>query len=380
MTTLFRYISDIFFLFRHSYLSRQRILEYQDQKLRQVIDHAYRKVPYYRNLFQRAGILPLDIRTAADLKKIPLTTKKEFKNTPPDQLLSRRAKEARLGVFKTSGSTGFPLVIRRSRLEEIIFHLFRLRVLNSYGLKSLDKMARIRSGILEKLPLPWRVMQAFGLYRQIHQAFPSHLYDTYESQEVGLIAWECKKSGKYHVCEDNVILEALKDGSPARNDEPGEVVVTSLHCYSMPFIRFCLDDVITLGSQICSCGFPYSTLERIEGKKQDYFYFSGGKEVYPWQLALLYYESAPWIQQFEIVQERENRVVLRAVASRPPFSRELDSLKEQMHSLLGDGVEFLIDLVSEIIPGPNRKYWIRRSLVRTLYEDEAIWRRSMENP
>ena len=50
----------------------------RDRKLRAVIRHAYENVPYYRSLFNSAGLSPENIRMVEDLRHIPITTKDDF--------------------------------------------------------------------------------------------------------------------------------------------------------------------------------------------------------------------------------------------------------------------------------------------------------------
>lgn len=416
-------------------LSREAVLRYQEEKLRHVVARAYRRVPYYRSLFEKAGIAPRDIRGLSDLARLPMTSKKDLKNAAPASCLSDDARPARLQAFRTTGSTGVPLVLKRSGIEDFLFHLFRMRAIRYYGLRSRDRVVRVRSGY-GYVPPSWRLARALGFYRQstvdtgdspqknaadllalrpdvltgynsclariariivsdlgttlplrfavggadmltpllrrqIRDAFGAQIYDTYECQEVGFIGWECRKTGLYHVCDDNLIIEVLKDGVPAGEGEQGEVVVTSLHLRAMPFIRYRLEDIVTVGPPACPCGLPYSTLRIIEAKKQDYFRLPGGREFYPWAIALLLVDNAPWIMQFELVQERLDRIVMRAEARPRPSPGELALLMEQVRPILGPGVDFQIEIVPELGTRPGGKFWVRRSLVSSIYDEET---------
>jgi len=166
-----------------------------------------------------------------------------------------------------------------------------------------------------------------------------------------------------------VILEVLADGRPAREGERGEVVVTSLHLQAMPFIRYRLEDIVMVGPSTCPCGRPFRTLKTIEAKKQDYFRLPGGHEFYPWSISLLLIDIAPWVLQFQLVQERVDRVVMRAEALTRPSDDELARVQKEVRPLLGPAVEFEIEIVPELKPTPGGKFWMRRSLVNSMYED-----------
>jgi hypothetical protein len=69
-------------LWRHARARRQEILYFQTRKLRVLIHHAYRKVPYYRRMFDRCGIPPERIRQLDDLALLPITSSKHFRVQP----------------------------------------------------------------------------------------------------------------------------------------------------------------------------------------------------------------------------------------------------------------------------------------------------------
>jgi len=97
---------------------------------------------------------------------------------------------------------------------------------------------------------------------RLHQAFGVAPLQTYASHEFPLMGWECRATGEIHTCDDGAIVEVIRNGGPAAPGEDGEVVVTNLHAYAMPFLRYQLADVVTRGSEQCGCGQPFSTVRR----------------------------------------------------------------------------------------------------------------------
>lgn len=97
-------------LARTEWLSRAELEQYQDERLRAVVRHAYDTVPYYRRRFDERKLSPQDIRTQADLVKLPLLTRHDIRRHF-DDLRSRAfpARAARSG--HTSGTTGTPLTV-----------------------------------------------------------------------------------------------------------------------------------------------------------------------------------------------------------------------------------------------------------------------------
>jgi phenylacetate-CoA ligase len=202
-----------------------------------------------------------------------------------------------------------------------------------------------------------------GMRRRIAEAFACPVYDTYCSEEFGLIAWECRETGLYHVCDDNVVVEVLKDGRSAREGERGDIVVTALHYYAQPFVRYLLGDEVVPGPAPCPCGAPFSTLSEISGRSVDYLSLPGGRELYAAAAAHVIQAVAPWVEQYELVQERTDMVRVRLVAAPVPPPEGLIRLRDGLITLLGPGIDVELELVPEIVPEPGEKYRFLRSLV-----------------
>lgn len=100
-------------LARTQWLNREEIQVYQLKKLRSMLDHCYRTVPFYHKAMKKARIHPQDIRNFEDLGDLPAVGKAHHA-THPEQFRSR----GRVGrVFKdrSSGSMGQPLRFLKSR-------------------------------------------------------------------------------------------------------------------------------------------------------------------------------------------------------------------------------------------------------------------------
>ena len=100
-------------LLRHSHASREHIRAFQDHHVRRLVTYAYENVPYYRRLFDQHGVKPGDIRGAADLPLIPITSKRDLQSRPVEEIVARGIDPTRLLTHRTSGSSGEPFTIRR---------------------------------------------------------------------------------------------------------------------------------------------------------------------------------------------------------------------------------------------------------------------------
>ena len=93
----------------------ERIRRVQEEKLRQLLHHAYATVPLYRRAFDDAGLTPDDIARIEDLTALPIQTKATLRRNHPDDTVSRTALAADRIANSTSGSTGSPFEFTMSR-------------------------------------------------------------------------------------------------------------------------------------------------------------------------------------------------------------------------------------------------------------------------
>lgn len=103
----------------------------------------------------------------------------------------------------------------------------------------------------------------------VHQAFDARIVDRYSSEEFGYIAFQCPFHDHLHVSTPSVYVEIVDDeGKPCPVGVPGRVLVTSLHNFAMPLIRYEIGDVAQFGPP-CEAGLNWPVLERIVGRTRD---------------------------------------------------------------------------------------------------------------
>ncbi|RKX26596.1 MAG: hypothetical protein DRP47_07935 [Candidatus Zixiibacteriota bacterium] len=88
--------------------SPEEIRNYQSEKLRLIINHAYEYVPYYRRVMDKRKLKPADFRSVDDLYKMPVLPREEVKKHGAS-MISTAFKRSRLIGGHTSGTTGSPL-------------------------------------------------------------------------------------------------------------------------------------------------------------------------------------------------------------------------------------------------------------------------------
>jgi phenylacetate-CoA ligase len=203
---------------------------------------------------------------------------------------------------------------------------------------------------------------------RIREAFGAPIHETYGSHECPLLAWECRHSGDLHTCDDGVVVEVLRDGQPVEPGERGEVVVTNLHAYAMPFIRYRIGDLATRGHS-CPCGAPFGTIGEIQGRMIDYFPLPDGRLLHPYEIvSRLVWGPDEWIRQYQLVQERRDRVVLYVVTGTPLAPERAAEVNAIVRPLLGPEVEFELQPVERIPFESTGKLRPSRSLVHSEYD------------
>lgn len=85
--------------------SREQIQAWQDERLVKTVRRVYDNVEYYRNKMDEKGVTPDDIKSTADLHKLPFLTKDDLREAYPYGLLAKPLSEC-VRIQSTSGTTG----------------------------------------------------------------------------------------------------------------------------------------------------------------------------------------------------------------------------------------------------------------------------------
>lgn len=96
------------FLMKSQWWPKEKLEEFQNQRLRKIIEHAYDNVPYYRKIFDVRGLRPKDIQCKEDLRKLPILTKEDLRKNF-NELMAKDFEKFKPILSHTSGSTGIPM-------------------------------------------------------------------------------------------------------------------------------------------------------------------------------------------------------------------------------------------------------------------------------
>jgi len=195
----------------------------------------------------------------------------------------------------------------------------------------------------------------------IEEVFQCKVYDFYGSREVGAIAGECRL-GKMHIFAFNNLVEVVDaNGNPVEPGKEGRLIITTLHNYSMPLIRYEIGDTAVAGSA-CDCGNELPTLERVTGRVSDHFLTPTGDIVHGEYFTHLFY-FRDWVEEFQVLQIEVNRIEVYYVSAKDADSDDVTDINAKIRLVMGEtcAVEWI--KVDEVPRTPQGKMLYTRSLV-----------------
>jgi phenylacetate-CoA ligase len=401
------------------WLRPEQIRELQDEKLRRMIRHAYRSVPYYRARMQEAKLRPEDIRGQDDLHLLPYLTKDDVRRHLHFDILAEGVSHADILRISTSGSTGEPFVCYadRSQLEFRWAATLRSQEWTGYrfgdptvrlwhqtlGMSKsqatkehadaffanrtfipvfemtdakLEEMVRLIEkerpvlidGYAEAFDFLAQYIEARGgldfrpkalmssaqtLPRKsrevIERAFGCKVFDKYGSREFSGLAYESDAHNGHLIVAEGYIVELLVDGRPAQPGEVGEVVITDLNNYCMPFIRYRIGDLaeaITQEPSTCGRGLP--RIGDIQGRVQSIIQGTDGHFVPGTFFAHALKEYDYAIKRFQVVQDEPGAIRFRVVKGARYSDDTLDEVKSLIREYLGSSLRIDVEFVDNI--------------------------------
>jgi phenylacetate-coenzyme A ligase PaaK-like adenylate-forming protein len=193
-------------------------------------------------------------------------------------------------------------------------------------------------------------------YREtIETYFGCNVLNRYGSREFAIIAQQCEEVSHLHIINDRVHVEILRpDGSTCDVGERGEIVVTDLDNYALPFIRYRTGDLARTANGACACGRGFPLLESVEGRTSELIVGMNGK-YYSCQSPRLFGADIAGIGQMQLIQESIEEITVRVVPNEKYSPETKTLLAAHMHELVGE-TRINIVLEEKIQPAPSGKY------------------------
>jgi len=385
------------FLKESEYWDSDRIKTYQLERLKSLLIHAGKNIPYYKILFSNISFRPDRLQSIEDLKILPFLDRRHIKDKTPEFI--DRHNKSKITV-STSGSTGIPLTVYMSRESRKFFYAFLFHSLSrcGYNLKSKTVSFWNKISINGKRDLPYikignrlilsmrylseefqnffEVINSFepsfitgyssALYifsaliiknrlklkkrpisiighgetiydwqrDLIERAFDCRLFSVYSMTEGGIFASECEYSSAQHIYPQSGIVEFIPI-----HDGYTEIVTTGLINPVMPFLRYKTGDIGIKGSKYCSlCRRNHILIEKIHGRTNDFLVDKRGRiipRIMPW------IKIFPNTERYQFFQEVPGKVLLKIVKTEDYNDIDTLFIKKKLIEMLGPMSDFI---------------------------------------
>jgi phenylacetate-CoA ligase len=394
----------------------EQLRDYQDERLRALVQIAYRDVPYYTQAFDRLGVHPADIRGCDDLRRLPVLTKNEVRENQ-SLLINRSLPRRSLVHDHTSGSTGTSLQLvftteaveeqnaiwkrGRLRFEPIVsratfngrsivpmrqthppfwrYNLPGCQMLFSIYHISEDtiteyykKLASYKCDCIDGYPSALYLMADAMLSRGYRLPYkPVCVLTSAEvlSEHVALTlrtAFDCDVSDHYGLgegvanasrCEYGVYHEDMEFCFHEYIPVDGvpdlyRLIGTGLANAAMPLMRYDTGDLVTLGTAPCACGRPGRVIQSFDGRCEAIIELSNGAKIGRLDHV---FKDLQNIREAQIFQERPGAIRVSVVRRDGFTARDEAQLIWEFKKRLGDDLEIEIKYVEKVDRGPNGK-------------------------
>ena len=180
--------------------------------------------------------------------------------------------------------------------------------------------------------------------------------DMYSAAEVSMIAVQCPDAPEnYHVQSENVLMEVVDDeGAPCPIGETGRILVTDLHNFAMPFVRYEIGDLAVFGEP-CSCGRGLPVVRRIFGRTRNMLRLESGEQIFPDIAALHLDEIAP-LRQYQMIQKTYSDIEMKLNLARPFEGGEEAHMRKMILDALGRPFNLHLVHVDDIPRHPSGKF------------------------
>ncbi|MFA4970044.1 MAG: hypothetical protein WC540_10485 [Sulfuritalea sp.] len=412
---------------RSQWLSAQAIEELQARQLEALLAHVWATVPWYHHRLRDAGMVPGQPVEPRAWQSLELLTRRTLQEAGAS-LHSNGvpAGHGSVQLKRTSGSTGEPVEVLRTGLDQLMWQAITLRDHAWQERDLTGSLCSIRAGVERTADGTWhrgwgpatdllfdtgpcavlpidtpvaeqvkwlaqrnpdylliyptvlaavlRQMEAEGIklprlreVRTVGEVLPDatrelcntllgvSIVDLYSSNEVGNIALQCPESGLYHVQSESLLVEILDaDGKPCAPGSVGRVVVTTLHGFAMPLLRYELRDYAEVAAP-CPCGRGLPSLRGIQGRVRNMLVTSQGDIRWPLVGFAEYRRHAP-LRQYQIAQLARDHIEFRLVTERSLAAAEEAALAATLRSSLGDFARIDFRYFSDLPLGANGKF------------------------
>ncbi len=185
----------------------------------------------------------------------------------------------------------------------------------------------------------------------IGRAFDAPVFNTYGSREFMSIGGECERHDGLHVNAENLVVET----AGGAQDEASEILVTDLHNYGMPFIRYAIGDLGAMSGKLCACGRGLPMLRTVQGRARGGLTLAGGRVISSIFFAHML-KDIPEVLAYQVEQKSLDRLWLSLVLSGPLSESSRALIVSETRKTVGESATVELREVAELPRGPSGKY------------------------
>lgn len=194
----------------------------------------------------------------------------------------------------------------------------------------------------------------------IREVYGREPHSKYSCHEIFEIAMECEAHTGLHVAVEDLAVEVADGaGQPVAAGIEGRLLLTNLHNYAMPFIRYENGDSGSLVRASCPCGRALPLLSHVVGRRADIIHTPSGRRIPGTNLGMGRLASLP-VLQFQFVQETLDRLVVRIVPNDDAGPEGLEEIRRRvppmLNEVVGDDVRVEVECCDHITPTAGGKH------------------------
>lgn len=399
--------------------SLEKLQELQSERLKNLIKHCAEHVPYYQKKFAEYGIIPSQIQTPDDLKKLPTLTKEDVRGNTV-KLIANNFDKKKLIAESTSGTTGTPLTVWHDdktyvyqKAVQFLHHQWAgynnkewIGILAGYKVVSINRskppfwvknyigkqihfstyhlnsnntkfyyyeLKKSRVKYLLGYPSAIGLLAKF-INNYTHESIPMKgiflssepIYD-WQREEIKR-AFQCNIYDYFGQAEK--VTSAISCGMTSNlhlnmelsaielvkfDDKNFNIIGTSLVNYAMPLIRYELNDLTSGILNNCPCGRKHTLLKPIDTKMEDYVITPEGNLISA-SLLTFPFKRAKGIIESQIIQNDKNSLIVKLVTNNLFTNDEKFDLIDNILSCVGLNMKIFIEKVDKIPRTKNGKF------------------------
>jgi phenylacetate-CoA ligase len=272
---------------------------------------------------------------------------------PSDIHDSRPIDKIRNYMLRTINLNAFNLTDENMGEYTKILNTFKPKIINTYA-----SVIFLFSEYLKKEGIdyikPYAILTtADMLYphqrETIVDVFDCDVFDYYSGRDTTLMAAECPEHNGYHLSIENAVVEFIQDNEPVSNGETGNIIITDLCNYTMPFIRYEIGDLGTPSDEKCSCKRNLPLMKSLKGRIFDFIITPDGKHI-PGEYFhyIIIDHKIHGIKEFQILQNSINKLTVFIVKDTSEKTDDSNRFISIIKNKIGENVEIELVYTSSI--------------------------------